>query len=260
MNAGKSFKPNDLSQFKHGIFVSDVSVQPDSSFFILHNNIINPKSDGIRFSSTKSKNNVIASNVIINPGNFDFYQFDNTRFYGIDSYLMFQHAGTDVLAINNFLDRTLENVGFYSTELLSPDDFRLKEGSPLIDAANFCKQVPFDFFGTDRPQGVAYDIWAVEYFGNISFMKKINRHGEVYFLYQNPVDEILKIGSNCHIQGSINLTLYNIAGAAVKVKNNPVINLDNHTIQLNVSHLISGLYIYNIQESGKTFSGKFIKK
>ncbi len=260
LNAGKTFKPDDLSQLKHGIFVTDVSAQADSSFIIIHNNIINPKSDGIRFSSIKSKNNRIESNVIVNPGNFDYYEDGNTSFKGIDSYMMFQFAGTDVIMKNNFLDRTVENAGFISSELSNPADFGLLENSPLIDAADFDNLVRFDFFGVERPQGFSSDIGAVEFESHLNFTENIMNKKSAYFLYENPVIEILKIGSESHIMGQINITLYDLTGTAVKVNTIPNINIFNQTIQLNISNLISGLYVYKIHENGNTFSGKFIKQ
>ena len=93
VDAGRSFAPSEPKQMKHGMLFTDVSVEKDSSFYIRNNDIISPKSDGIRFSSLKSKNNIISSNVILNPGNFDYYQNGNTACKGKDSYLCFRIHG-----------------------------------------------------------------------------------------------------------------------------------------------------------------------
>ncbi|MGE5424747.1 MAG: right-handed parallel beta-helix repeat-containing protein, partial [Syntrophothermus sp.] len=53
---------------KYGIYVNDNSAEPGSSFTIMFNNIINPRTNGIKFMSTVTSNNLIASNAIINPG------------------------------------------------------------------------------------------------------------------------------------------------------------------------------------------------
>jgi len=45
----------------------------------------------------------------------------------------------------------------------TPYDFHLQSGSPAIDAGLTLSQVPYDFDGTARPQGSAYDIGAYEY-------------------------------------------------------------------------------------------------
>lgn len=85
VNAGKTYLPNDASQMKHGVFVSDVSMMKDSTVTIYFNDIINPKSDGIRFQSIKSKHSILVSNLIINPGNYNLYETDNTSFAGKDA-------------------------------------------------------------------------------------------------------------------------------------------------------------------------------
>ncbi|HWS01693.1 MAG TPA: right-handed parallel beta-helix repeat-containing protein [Prolixibacteraceae bacterium] len=167
VDAGRSYLPLDKTRMKHGIFVSDNSVQKDSSFYIMHNNIINPKSDGIRFSSIKSKGNYIVANVIINPGNFTDYAYGFSRTKGIDAYIMFQKQGTDVTLKNNYLARDADAAGFLSKTLKEVKEFQLVSGSSLIDAADFDAKtaVTFDFLNHPRPYGRKPDIGAFEYSG-----------------------------------------------------------------------------------------------
>ena len=166
LDAGRNFAPTDSTQMKYGMYVTDVSVEPDSSFYIQNNNIINPKSEGIRFSSTISKNNLIASNVIINPGAFNYYQNGNTSFKGVDSYIMFQNTGTSVTLQNNYLARTADSVKFVSSVFQSPKDFKLLSGSLLIDHSDVYSYINFDFAGSPRPYGLKSDIGAFEYEGD----------------------------------------------------------------------------------------------
>ena len=163
VDAGRSFLPADPTQMKHGMFFTDVSIEKDSSFYIQNNNIINPKSDGIRFSSVNSKNNVIASNIIINPGSYDYYQNGNTSFKGVNSYVMIQDNATDLKLQNNYFSRNADSVKFVSTTMQSPDDFKLLAGSPLIDRADIDKHINFDYSGAHRPSGTKSDIGAFEY-------------------------------------------------------------------------------------------------
>jgi len=166
LDAGRNFAPTDSTQMKYGMYVTDVSVEPDSSFFIQNNNIINPKSEGIRFSSVISKNNIIASNVIINPGAFSYYQNGNTSFKGVDSYIMFQNTGVSVTLQNNYLARNADSVKFVSSAFQSPKDFKLLSGSPLIDHSNVYSYINYDFAGSPRPYGLKSDIGAFEYEGD----------------------------------------------------------------------------------------------
>jgi len=55
VEAGASFKPSDPTKMKYGIYCNDNSARPNASFSILFNNIISPKSNGIRFSSVVTK-------------------------------------------------------------------------------------------------------------------------------------------------------------------------------------------------------------
>lgn len=159
VDAGRTYLPADLTQMKYGIFISD----NESSIYIKNNNIINPKSEGIRFSSVTGSINVVESNVIINPGNYDYYQNGNTHFKGIDSYIMVQDNTNPVTSINNYLARNTDSVKFVSTTPQLPEDFNLLAGSPLIDHANIDPNITFDFEGSPRPVGDKSDIGAFEF-------------------------------------------------------------------------------------------------
>jgi hypothetical protein len=164
-DAGHDFTPSDKTKMKHGIYVTDVSVQKDSSFFILHNNIIHPKSDGIRFSSVRSKGNLISGNVIIGPGNFDYYEKRKGRSAGKDSYIMLQNPGINTTLTNNYLAKEGNDAGFVSSTMESPGDFALKADSPLIDAVEVISppKITFDFLHHPRPSGPKPDIGAFEF-------------------------------------------------------------------------------------------------
>ena len=68
LNAGQNYFPNDPSKFVHGIFCADRSTVPGSPFNFINNTIINPKTDGIRMTSTLSANNEIRNNIVVHPG------------------------------------------------------------------------------------------------------------------------------------------------------------------------------------------------
>ncbi len=165
VNAGQNFQVQDNTKMKHGIYVTDVSVQQDSSFFLMHNAIIRPKSDGIRFASEKSKNNIIAGNVIIGPGNYDYYENGNSGNKGVNAYVMFQNGIKNVLLANNYTARNTSLAGFASQNLSQPNDFQLKGNSPLIDAVdlNAKAKITFDFLHHKRPFGRKSDIGPFEF-------------------------------------------------------------------------------------------------
>ena len=256
LDAGRSFRPTDLTQMKHGIFVTDVSVQANTAFHILHNNIFNPKSEGIRFSSVKSKGSQISSNVIINPGNFDYYENDNTSFKGKDSYVMFQYAASDATLTNNYLARNADFAGFVSLNMQLPNDFRLKEGSPLIDVADASNVVGFDFSGILRPYGAQSDVGAFEYNGSTSSRFQPKNNDRKSRLLQNPVKDQLKISIQQEFGADVYLEIFNLQGVSVLQQSG--IKPEKRITEVNVSSLVPGIYIYLIRSEKLSESGKFI--
>jgi len=256
LDAGRSFRPTDLTQMKHGIFITDVSVQADAAFHILHNNIINPKSEGIRFSSLKSKGSQISSNVIINPGNFDYYEIDNTSFKGKDSYIMFQYTASDATVLNNYLARNADFAGFVSPDMQLPNDFKLTKGSPLIDVADASNVVGFDFLGILRPYGAQSDVGAFEYDGSTSSLIQPQNTGMKSRLLQNPVKGQLKISIQQEFGSDIYLEIFNLQ--SVSVLQQSKIKVEKNLIAANVSDLAPGIYIYSIRSVKHSESVKFI--
>jgi len=106
VNAGLNFFPEDVDLRIHGIFVDDRCTLPNTSFYILNNTIISPKSDGIRFISTISKSNIIANNLIVNPGSVYVYEPTNYKY-------IYTKQGVDIQNTNNFY------AGFIQDELFS---------------------------------------------------------------------------------------------------------------------------------------------
>ncbi len=259
IDAGLSFKPTDPVQRKHGIFVTDTSIQKDSSFYIQHNNIINPKSDGIRFSSVNSKKNLIASNIIINPGSYDLYENGNTSFKGKDSYVMLQYAESDVILQNNYLARNSTSAGFFSQNMKTVNDFKLVAGSPLIDAADIDKKIKSDFLGFPRPIGIKSDIGALEYEPPTAVIIQPKISENKIKLLQNPVKEFLIFSLPDESHAEVFLKIYNLSGIMIAQFQELYFPTDNPTIQSNISKIQSGTYIYTIRSGIYASSGKFIK-
>ena len=255
VNAGKTFQPSDSSQMKHGIFVSDVSVQPDSSFYILFNDIINPKSDGIRFSSIKSRNNLVASNVIINPGNFDFYEHGNTGYTGMDAYVMITDTSADVALKNNYFARTPDSAGFSAT------NYSLQPGSPLIDAAcDITRNINFDFYHHLRPYGNRYDIGAFEYNPAYSGISKQELATKIIVpLFPNPVKSEFTIRYQNESRSDVVLLVYNLQGIKLFQQSNKQVPAGKHTITENVESLPEGIYLFILRIGNNDHSGRFVK-
>ena len=255
VDAGRSYQPLDTSLMKYGIYVTDISVQADSAFYILHNDIINPKSDGIRFLSMLSKNNLVASNLVINPGNYDYYENGGTGFNGMDSYIMLPDAEADVTIKNNYLSRTAENGGF------SAVNYTLLPGSPLIDSAYAdSKGIVFDFYHHPRPYGIAADIGAFEY--NPAYLGiPADAPGLTVkpILFPNPVRTLLNIQYQVDFKTDVFLDIYNLQGSLVQHVKQVSINAGIHTFKIDVEKYEPGIFLYTIRAANYSTSGRFIK-
>ena len=262
LEAGRNFTPTDLTQMKHGIFVSELTTTDDSTLIIQNNDIINPKSDGIRFSSVKSKDNQVASNVIINPGNFDYYQNGNTSFKGIDSYIMIQNSLSGVTLRNNYTARSASSVGFLNLTMQSTNDFKLVAGSPLIDRADIDKNINFDFAGTPRPFGPKSDIGAFEfeYDPTLPTPTEPKIQENQFKLIQNPVKEYLIFSLPKESNNDIFLNIFDLNGKMICQFKQVEISAESQTIQVNIAQIAPGIYIYTIRSSEFASSGKFIKR
>jgi hypothetical protein len=259
LDAGQSFYPADCTQMMFGVYVTDISVENDSAFYIQHNDIINPKSDGIRFTSIKSKNNLIASNVIINPGNFDYYENDNTSYKGVDSYIMLPNSTSDVKFQYNYLARNGNLAGFASTMMLSPVDFKLVISSPLVNQGGIDKNVVIDFDGTPRPFGPKSDIGAFELVYDLTsaVLPPIILDNKIKLL-QNPAKEFLIFSLPQNSNSDVFLKIYDLSGKMILQYRESELFAENRTVQANISTINSGTYIYTIRSGEYAGSGKFI--
>lgn len=259
LNPGITFKPDDITQFKHGIFVTDTSTSDDSVFYIAHNDIVNPKSDGIRISGLTKTKNVIEGNVIINPGNYDFYESGNTSFKGADAYVMVQNQAANAIIQNNYFEREFDKAGFVSEQLTGADDFHLTNNSPLIDAVYINTSILTDFSGTKRPFGIRSDMGAFEYNGNINSTATVDDIKPEIWLTKNPVSEILEFRLNISLVEDLDLIIFNANGVLVKQQKFMMPDFQGGLLKVGVSDLPGAVYIYKIVVNNNVFTGKFMK-
>jgi len=254
VNAGQTYLSNDPTKMKHGIFVSDVSVVKDSSFNILFNTIIHPKSDGIRFQSIKSKQNLIASNLIFNPGNYRVYETDNTSYTGNDAYVMIPNTATHLQMKNNFFTQHRAAAG------ISLTDYTPLPGSPLINKgyqqAGWLKT---DFINTRRPKGGLYDIGAMEY--NSGDDRLFDTAAALQpQLFPNPVMSKLTVRYTTTDSSKTLFQVYNEKGELVGQQFQQVPAAGVQEFTTDVNRLPPGTYFYSLTNDNKTFSGKFLKR
>ncbi len=254
-DAGLSFYPDDPYQMKYGIMVTDVSVLQDSSFIIMHNDIIHPKSDGIRFLSINSRNNLVASNAIINPGNFDFYEYGHFSVKGIDSYVMVPDTAADLLIQNNYFTRNADSAGFAGS------GYAPLQGSPLVNYGYpDIHGISIDFYHHPRICGGSPDIGAIEYNPQFqSIPDDLTSSPAELKLWPNPVRESLSIRFTVTGRSGIKLNMYDLRGKLIGQKDLGQMDPGVRTQKINVGNLPGGIYLFILMIGDKSFSGKFIK-
>jgi len=261
---GQNLYATDPTKMKHGIYVNDTSVQRDSSFYIFNNNIIHPKTDGIRFSSLLSKNNYISANVIINPGSYDYYENGNTSYRGNDSYIMFQSPNTNTTLANNYLQRDASSAGFISQKLEAPANFVLLPTSPLIDAVDYNVKTAttFDFYHHLRPFGPKSDIGAIEseHIATSSGQIGLEPPDSKSWLLQNPVSDLLTICYEGAPDPLNKLEICNLQGMIVSRMEESSMQPGQGRVEINVAGLPSGIYLYHLHSNNAGYTGKFIKR
>jgi len=240
VDAGRSYFPADSTKKKYGIFVTDVSVQMDSSFYILFNDIINPKSEGIQFNSVLSKNNLVASNVIINPGDAGKYVVTNDT--------------TNVLVTNNYFATDTAGAGFI------PRGYDLLPDSKLIDAGyHDNRNITFDYLFLKRPRRLGFDIGAYENQTGYEGLTDPSVSISAPHIYPNPAREMLTISFTSSTAEDAFISIYNLTGERIFTDMKYSTSSGNKTFSVNVGNLQAGIYIYSLQQGNQSVSGRFIK-
>ena len=246
VDAGRTYFPGDLTKKRHGILVNDVSTQPDSSFRILFNDIINPKCDGVRFESVISRNNFIVSNVIINPGDYVLE--------GMPSYIEIEDPASEVTISNNYLRLDTINAGFINGTYVQ------KAGSPLIDAGYYQGEgVTFDYTDNPRPIGAGFDIGIYEFNLETTGIQPIATASDAFRAYPNPARVKMNLDYELLSASDVILDIYNLEGEKLLTKVQTAVPAGNHVISQDIVALSSGIYMFRLRTGSKVITGKFIK-
>jgi hypothetical protein len=259
VDAGRAYFPNDASRMKYGIFVNDNSAIAGQSFSILFNDIINPKTNGIKFASVRSRKNLIASNAIINPGQ------------GLNGYIVITSPSCEVLQKNNYLSPNAAGAKF------ADSTFALLSTSPLINAGySDNKNITFDYFYHPRPFGSAFDIGVNEY--NPKYPPKkdisaeslhlsdsafaINRKSSLridWLPFPNPSSTKVSMTYTIDSTYDVFLDVYNFGGIQINHLEEDGMIPGSHIIDLEVGDYPEGVCLFTLRAGREAISGKFVK-
>jgi hypothetical protein len=255
VDAGRSYHSGDPSKMKYGIYVNDNSAKPNSSFSIVFNDIINPKSNGIRFSSAVTRNNLIASNAIINPG------------LGSNAYIVITNPACQVTVKNNYLALNANNAGFLDSL------YRLGPTSPLINNGHSDpRRVYFDYFYRPRPVGTKFDIGTYEFNGTTPGKPSSEEEEDILpmpdgvshfsvqpITFPNPVQKILTITYTIDNSSDVELIIYDMQGSGFYHEDQKQQTAGEHFFKVNTEFFPEGVCLFSIRANGQTYTGKFYK-
>ncbi|MDA3943879.1 MAG: right-handed parallel beta-helix repeat-containing protein [Bacteroidetes bacterium] len=153
VRAGRSFQINNPDESRHGIFIGNAADLSQSNFRLLHNTIISPKTSGIRYLNANTSFNLIANNIITDPGAYDIV--------GNRSYFDHQLSPEVYEEESNLYTRNNQQVNFID---LQEDNYDLQANSPAVNtAADLGNQsLTFDVLMRPRPHNQGYDKGAFE--------------------------------------------------------------------------------------------------
>ncbi|MBP6609762.1 MAG: right-handed parallel beta-helix repeat-containing protein [Paludibacter sp.] len=241
VNAGLDFYPNNEALRIYGIFVDDRFVVPQTSINILNNTIINTKSDGIRFFSTATVNNIIANNLIVNPGSTYLYLPDITSYINIK-------AGVNAQLLNNYYTKYIQSE-FKSDSLLSV--YSRIASLPLaargLDVRKY--GVEKDIFDTIRHVTPSIGAFEFEPQENLYSVKK----NEIELSHNTKTDIILIENKSINSIRALNIFSLNgtkVFGIKVDEPRFLTVNLKGVLKQ--------GLYVLSVERFNSVFTYKFV--
>ena len=166
IRAGRSYFPDSAfyPYRKHGIYIGNDSVYPDSGFLVAYNTIISPKSIGLETNFSVPSQIHAVNNIIMNPG---IGYFNGAQIIQDTNYL------SPVFIPDQFIDAASDNY----------------ELSPISDAVNAAVPISsfdlsYDILGLSRPFMDTSDIGAYECHDSILFYANLTG----YIQYDNAAE------------------------------------------------------------------------
>jgi hypothetical protein len=228
----------------HGIFIKYIYSDNQYPIHVLHNTIVNPKTNGVVFNNEETDNSRIQNNIVINPGGFDFVP-DKAFINPIPEEI-------PLIVSHNFFDNDSSNVKFNSA---CSHDYSPSPFSPVINAGLCLDEtgISFDIMNAPRPFGAAPDIGAFEYQSLVPLTPGENYH---IIVYPNPANNEIRFRYEKQINKIHRIDLYDFLGRKI-------MSIDDETICPNIvipiNHMPSGFYHMVIMSGETRVKTSFIK-
>lgn len=250
INPGRSFKPdsNFSPWLKYGMYISSEYGSLSNSYLILFNTIISPKSYGVTFADTKSTKNIIADNIIVDPGSYPTE--------GEKAYINLGTSSTNVTLYNNL---TTPDINF--VEFIDPGQgkFDLKPNSPAVNKGSAVKEFNlfYDILNRIRPFAKYYDIGAYEcHDSSLLHTPAYEDAADMHLtISPNPSSNHFNVSYRLFHPSDVTFSLNDNQGRIVQRKQWTGQKPGTHQFILNRETLKPGIYVL-IFRTGETFISK----
>ena len=244
VRAGRTFKPDDPTEYKHGIYVGEVVNSPNATFKLYNNTIVSPKSSGIKYSNQEAHMGYIKNNIITNPGlDPEYIIIDNN----------ISPANVDIS--HNFNVSSNSEINFVN---YSNNNFDLKPNSRAVNYGTSLTNegITFDIDGRFRPFHTYFDAGAYEcHDPYASINEEIQNIGNPYPV---PTKDYIVIPVYSDMNTEVYIAIVSITGKVVFNTTYNSANIRDDKITLNLKLLPTGKYITKITVGDQSISRPII--
>lgn len=244
VRAGRTFKPDEPTEYKHGIYIGEVINSPNATFEIYNNTIVSPKSSGIKYSNQEAYMGFIKNNIITNPGLNEYIIIDND-------------ISQDKVEISHNFNVPANSYVKFVNE--SDNNFDLK---PNSDAVNYGTSltnqgITFDIDNRFRPFHTYFDAGAYECHDPYAGIAE-NGQGLVGTPYPMPAVDYFNIPIYGNINSTIKISIITLTG---KILSSSTLNgnlIDGDKVTVDVANLKAGKYLAKITIGNQSISRPLI--
>lgn len=214
----------------------------------IYNNILYLKENGDK-AITAIVNNIQSDYNIFYPEQEGFFSVSNLTYNTLDDLNQFE-----LLDLNSMVNNPC---------FIDPGDynFHLAYNSPAIDAGKYVG-LQYDINGVPIPVGNAPDIGINEYMSGPNSLDRVlpMSSSTGIQVYPNPVINELVVSLNRHLAGDETIQIYDLLGHLFMQSKAREVGIYEGNYVIDVSSLMSGIYILRVIHEDEISAVKFLKK
>lgn len=235
VRAGRTYKPGQPSEYKHGIYIGELVTTPGATFKLYNNTIISPKSNGMKYANNNATMGYIINNLITDPG-----LLSSEKNY---PYINVMVNPQKVDISNNFNVPANSTVKFVNYD---DNNFDLKPNSPAVNYGKSLttEGITFDIENRFRPFHTYFDAGAYECHDPYA---DINEYNDDFGIpYPVPTKDYINIPINPNIDEDVIIRITSLTGQTVLKKTFSSSKLLVGNLKVDLKYLQPGNYILTI--------------